>query len=74
MQNFDLNNDSVRALNQHLHDSPTGDLAVANPGGRHCVACGIDADIDVAIDGHVGYYCAGMNKRAKVTISGNAVP
>ena len=33
---------------------------------------GIDADIEVEIDGHVGYYCAGMNKRATVRVHGNA--
>ena len=30
------------------------------------------APLDVTIDGHVGYYCAGMNKHANVTINGNA--
>jgi glutamate synthase domain-containing protein 3 len=74
MRSFDLNTDSVRDLNQHLHDGPAGKLVVKNPGGRHCIACGIDADIDVTIDGHVGYYCAGMNKQADITIVGNAGP
>ena len=32
----------------------------------------IDDDIDVLIDGHVGYYCAGMNQQSSVTINGNA--
>ena len=74
MTAFDLNAASVRALNQQLHESPTGEYSVANPGGRHCIACGIDAAIDVSIDGHVGYYCAGMNKQAQVVIAGNAGP
>ena len=74
MNSFDLNTDSVRALNQHLHDSPSGKLSVANPGGRHCIASGIDAPVEVSIDGHVGYYCAGMNKEAQITIAGNAGP
>ena len=26
----------------------------------------------VEVDGHVGYYCAGMNKRARVIVHGNA--
>ena len=26
----------------------------------------------VEVDGHAGYYCAGMNKRATVTVNGNA--
>ena len=74
MTEFDLNTDSVRALNQHLHDSPSGSLSVVNPGGRHCIASCIDASFAVSIDGHVGYYCAGMNKKAQVTITGNAGP
>jgi glutamate synthase domain-containing protein 3 len=74
MTAFDLNSDSVRLLNQHLHASPTGELSVTNPGGRHCIACGIDADVEVSIDGHVGYYCGGMNKKAKITVLGNAGP
>jgi glutamate synthase domain-containing protein 3 len=36
------------------------------------VAVGIDADIEVDVDGHVGYYCAGMNQRARVRVHGNA--
>src|SRR6185436_6176584 len=45
---------------------------VVNPSGAHAVACGVDADVEVEIDGHVGYYCAGMNKRATVRVHGNA--
>ena len=74
MKAFDLNTDSVRALNQYLHDSPSGKLSVTNPAGRHCIACGIDNAVEVSIDGHVGYYCAGMNKTAQITIGGNAGP
>ena len=39
--------------------------------GAHAVAAGIDARIEVEIDGHVGYYCAGMNKLATVRVHGN---
>jgi glutamate synthase domain-containing protein 3 len=74
---FDLETSSLRDLNQRLHDlSGSGGSAwrVLNPNGAHAVACGIDAEIDVEVDGHVGYYCAGMNKRATVRIHGNAGP
>jgi glutamate synthase domain-containing protein 3 len=74
MTTFDMNSDSVRELNQFLHDASSGKSTVTNPGGRHCIACGIDAALDVSIDGHVGYYCAGMNKTAGITITGNAGP
>jgi glutamate synthase domain-containing protein 3 len=39
---------------------------VLNPRGAHAVAAGLDAPVRVEIDGHVGYYCAGMNKQANV--------
>ena len=45
-----------------------------NPRGQHAVAVGLDAPISVEIDGHVGYYCAGMNKQATVIVNGNAGP
>jgi glutamate synthase domain-containing protein 3 len=74
MAAFDLNTDSVRDLNQFLHDTSTGLSTVTNPGGRHCIACGVDAPLEVSVEGHVGYYCAGMNKHAAITIMGNAGP
>jgi glutamate synthase domain-containing protein 3 len=30
--------------------------------------------VEVTIEGHVGYYCAGMNKQAHITIHGSAGP
>jgi hypothetical protein len=70
---FDLATDSVRALNQRLHESiPAGGrITVRNPGGQHAIAVGIDGPWEVEIDGHVGYYCAGMNQHATVRIRGN---
>ncbi|MEX0851640.1 MAG: hypothetical protein WD015_09045 [Gaiellaceae bacterium] len=72
----DLETTSLRDLNQRLHDlsRTPGPSAwrIVNPSGAHALACGIDADVDVEIDGHVGYYCAGMNKRATVHVHGNA--
>jgi glutamate synthase domain-containing protein 3 len=70
---LDLSTSSVRAVNSLLAstDAPTS-LTIANPQGAHALACGLDAELDVTIDGHVGYYCAGMNQHAAVTISGNA--
>jgi methylamine---glutamate N-methyltransferase subunit B len=73
----DLSTTSLRALNQRFHDLAGGvpgprHFRVVNPSGAHAVACGLDADIEVEIDGHVGYYCAGMNQRATVRVHGNA--
>jgi glutamate synthase domain-containing protein 3 len=74
-ETVDLDATSLRELNQRLHDlgeTPKQRLwRVANPGGRHAIAVGLDSDIEVDVDGHVGYYCAGMNKRATVRVHGN---
>lgn len=75
---FDLKTRTVRELNSALHamnGSGEGcDWKVIHPRGLHNIAVGIDAPVNVAIEGHVGYYCAGMNKHAVVTVRGNAGP
>ena len=69
VRSFDLAVDTVRELNQALHSDPVGGrVVVSNPGGRHAIAVGIDAPYEVEIEGHVGYYCAGMNKQATVRV------
>ena len=72
----DLDASPLRELNHALHQltQDTNETAwrVLNPHGRHAVACGVDAPVTIDIHGHVGYYCAGMNKRAKVIVRGNA--
>jgi glutamate synthase domain-containing protein 3 len=72
----DLASTPLRELNQRLHDLATvpgpPEWRILNPNGAHALACGLDAEIDVVIGGHVGYYCAGMNKRAMVRVIGNA--
>jgi methylamine---glutamate N-methyltransferase subunit B len=75
----DLAATPLRELNQRLHALAGGSPGprrwrIVNPNGAHAVACGIDAEIEVEIEGHVGYYCAGMNKLATVRVHGNAGP
>ena len=76
MPAFDLDRQTVRELNAALHRaSPdTNDTLweVVNSGGKHAIAAGADVAVEMDIKGHVGYYCAGMNKRASVRIHGNA--
>jgi glutamate synthase domain-containing protein 3 len=73
---IDLAYTPVRALNAALHDISADTnrtvWRVLNPRGQHAVAVGIDAPIAVEIAGHVGYFCAGMNKGASISIRGNA--
>lgn len=65
---------SVREANSALKAAEAGAFSLLNPGGAHALACGLDAAIEVSIRGHCGYYAAGMNKTAAVTIEGNAGP
>lgn len=76
MPTHDLAQTPVRELNAALHRLTTDTnetlWQVRNPEGRHAIAVGITAPITVEIDGHVGYYCAGMNQAASVVVRGNA--
>jgi methylamine---glutamate N-methyltransferase subunit B len=71
VETLDLEQVTLRELNQRLHDAASGRFRVVNPNGAHAVACGIKAPLDVEIVGHVGYYCAGMNQHANVRVRGN---
>ncbi len=75
----DLAATSLRELNSRLHaltgaDGEPQRIVVANPRGRHNIAVGLDVPVEVVVDGHAGYYCAGMNKLADVRIVGNCGP
>lgn len=75
---FDLASTGLRALNAALQALPhhTNETAwlINNPRGAHALAVGVTAPITATIAGHVGYYCAGMNDGAALTITGNAGP
>jgi glutamate synthase domain-containing protein 3 len=76
MPTIDLARTPVRELNGALHrlapDTNETHWRVLNPRGQHAIAAGIDATVLVEVEGHVGYYCAGMNKQAHVVVHGNA--
>jgi methylamine---glutamate N-methyltransferase subunit B len=78
MRTIDLAKNSVRDLNEELHRQGGGTnedtWEVLNPRGAHAVGVGIDAPIAIDVRGSVGYYCAGMNKRAEMTVHGSAGP
>lgn len=78
MQVIDMDAVSLRDMNATLHaqagkDAPSA-WTIENPKGAHAIACGLDAPIDVTINGSTGYYCAGMNKHATVSVIGSAGP
>ncbi len=74
----DLSITPLRALHERLHALRAGTnqthWKLINPRGRHAIAVGLDAPIHVGIEGHVGYYAAGMNQQASICIDGNAGP
>jgi glutamate synthase domain-containing protein 3 len=73
-QEIDLAVTPLRELNAALHavaEGGPGRWRVLNPRGAHALAAGIDAPIEVDVEGHAGYYCAGMNKLATVRVHGN---
>lgn len=76
MPDVDLAQSSVRELNAALHGLPpdTNEThwRVLNPRGQHAVAVGLEQPVLVEVEGHVGYYCGGMNKIATVVVNGNA--
>jgi len=72
---FDLDQQPLREVNQYLHGD-TNDLNgkqvfIENPNGAHNIAVGLNADIEITVKGHAGYYAAGMNQLAKVVIEGS---
>lgn len=73
---FDLENGSVRDLNQYLHGAPEQlthtKVTVASPNGAHNIAVGVNAPCEVTIQGHAGYYAGGMNQLATIVIEGSA--
>ena len=72
---LDLTRLTVRELNHFLHHELPKNGAVRveilNPNGMHNLAVGLDAPAAIDILGHAGYFIAGMNKQANVTVHGN---
>lgn len=75
MISVDLASSSKRDLNQRLHalapDTNETGWRVLNPQGQHALLAGLDAPIVIDLMGHAGYYCAGMNQQAEITVHGN---
>jgi glutamate synthase domain-containing protein 3 len=78
MRTIDLGSTSLRELNELLHKQTSGtnetQWEILNPRGGHAVAVGVDSPLNIDIKGSVGYYVAGMNKQANITVHGSAGP
>jgi glutamate synthase domain-containing protein 3 len=73
---FDLSRQTLRELNLFLHRNlgRTKQVKVLNPDGAHSIAAGVNAAVDIEVDGHAGYYLGGMNQHARILVRGNAGP
>lgn len=75
---FDLAKDDLSSLNEKLQsvsEIPNNmQWVVENPDGAHAIAVGVDASIEVTINGSTGYYCGGMNKQATIKVLGSVGP
>jgi glutamate synthase domain-containing protein 3 len=74
MNEIDLTKTPLREVNQQLQSLPPDTnqrvWKLTNLHGEHACAVGLTQPIEVHVDGHIGYYCAGMNQRATVVIHG----
>lgn len=73
---FDLAQQPLRELNRILHQDTASlrQIRVINPDGAHNIAVGVNAAVEIEVAGHAGYYCAGMNQLANITVHGNVGP
>jgi glutamate synthase domain-containing protein 3 len=78
MTTIDITEQGLRYLNETLQQQSTGtnqkEWDIINPRGSHAIAVGLDAPIQVKVNGSTGYYCGGMNKQASITVKGSAGP
>lgn len=74
MNAIDLTKTTLREVNSKLQSLPADTnekvWRLTNPHGEHACAVGLTQPLEVHIDGHIGYYCAGMNQQATVVIHG----
>ncbi|GGL09614.1 protein glxC [Sphaerisporangium melleum] len=63
---------TTREINRSLQSLPGGRALVSNPAGRHNLAVGLAAAIQVEIDGPAGFYAGGLGKEARITVNGPA--
>jgi glutamate synthase domain-containing protein 3 len=78
VKQFDLAVTPLREINCYLHreamPSGTRRIKILNADGAHSIAAGLNAPLEVEIEGHAGYYAGGMNMLANITVRGNAGP
>jgi len=74
LETLDLATQQLRDVNARLQAAGDGHFRIVHPNGAHALAVGLTSPLAVEIMGHTGYYTAGMNQEAALTIHGNAGP
>ena len=76
MKTYDLSEGGLRSLNENLQGANENETSwqIERPEGAHAIAVGLNAPIEVTINGSTGYYCAGMNKHATIKVNGSVGP
>ncbi len=76
IKTFDCAGRTTREINAFLKEAarlgPDAAVALLHPDSRHNLAVGLTTPLQLRIEGHVGYYCAGLCEGVDVRIAGDA--
>ena len=62
---------TTREINTALSQLPDGaDVVISEPRGRHNLAVGLTAAINITIDGNAGYFIGGLGDGPAITVNG----
>ena len=62
---------STREINARLRELPAGaDVVITEPRGRHNLAVGLTRQVNITIDGNVGYFIGGLGDGPAITVNG----
>ncbi|MGI4789736.1 MAG: protein glxC, partial [Janthinobacterium lividum] len=76
LKTLDCTGRSTREINTFVKEvartGPDAELALLHPDSRHNLVVGVTTPLRVHLEGHVGYYCAGLCENVDVRIRGDA--
>lgn len=76
LKTFDCEGRSTREINMFLKEAASrgleAEVILLNPDSRHNLAVGLTTPLSIRIEGHVGYYCAGLCEGVSVDVKGGA--
>ena len=76
IKTFDCEGRTTREINAFLKETarlgPDAAVVLLHPDSRHNIAVGLTTPVRLHIEGHVGYYCAGLCEDVDVRVAGDA--